>query len=136
MRYKMIIDGSKFSTIEEFFDESVRLLTKNLSWEPGRGMDSFHDLLRGGFGVHEVGESIDFYWIHANKSRKDLGYEETALHWEKISQKCHPTNYGMMTQKIKAAQNHEGETLFDMITSIILDKDDWYDHTLCLDNED
>ena len=135
MRHKLIIDGSKFSTIGEFFDESVRLLTKNLSWEPGRGLDAFHDLLRGGFGVHEVGEGIDFYWIHSNKSRQDLGYEETALHWEKILQKCHPTNYEIVRQKIKAAQNQEGETLFDIITHDILCKDDWYDHTLSFDNE-
>ncbi len=33
-------------------------------------MDAFHDLLRGGFGVHEYGEGIEFYWVHAKKADK------------------------------------------------------------------
>lgn len=38
-------------------------------------------------------------------------------------------------QKIKAAQKHEGKTLFDIIIDEILDKNDCYNHTLYLDNE-
>lgn len=136
MRYKMTIDGTHFSTIDAFYDEMDRLLTRNLSWKTGHNLDAFHDLLRGGFGVHEVGEGIDFHWIHSNKSRQDLGYEETARHWERILQRCHPANHEIVKQKIRAAQNHEGETLFDIIIEIILDKDDWYDHTVILDDED
>lgn len=35
--------------------------------------------------------------------------------------------------KIKAAKAHEGKTLFDIIIDEILNKNDWYDHTLYLD---
>ncbi len=61
MRYTVTIDGTHFPTIDEFFDEIDKLLTQNRSWKTGHNMDAFHDLLRGGFGMHEVGEGIDFY---------------------------------------------------------------------------
>lgn len=135
MRYKITIDGTHFSTIDEFYNEMDKLLTKNLSWKTGHNMDAFHDLLRGGFGVHEVGEGIDFYWVHTNKSRQDLGYEATVLYWEKILQNCHPSNCEKIMQKIELAQSNQGETLFDIIVTEILDKNDWYNHTLNFDNE-
>lgn len=135
MKYKITIDGTHFSTLDEFYNEIDKLLTRNLSWKTGHNMDAFNDLLRGGFGVHEVGEGIEFYWIHSNKSRQDFGYEATSLYWKRILQKCHPTNYKKVTLKLNAAQNHEGETLFDIIVSQILNKNDWYDHTLILDDE-
>lgn len=134
MKYTITIDGTHFSTIDEFFDEIDKLLTQNLSWKTGHNMDAFHDLLRGGFGVHEVGEGIDFYWIHADKSQQDFGYEATILYWEKIFQKCHPTNRKEVMLKIKAAKAHEGKTLFDIIIDEILNKDDCYNHTLYFDN--
>lgn len=134
MKHIITIDGTHFSTIEEFYDEIDQLLTHNLSWKTGHNMDAFHDLLRGGFGVHEVGEGIEFHWVHADKSRQDFGYEATVLYWEKILQRCHPTNRERVMLKIKAAKEHEGKTLFDMIVDQILYKDDFYDHTLYLDN--
>lgn len=135
MRYTVTIDGMNFSTIDEFWDEMEKLLTKNLSWKTGHNMHAFHDLLRGGFGMHEMGEGIDFYWINADKSRKDLGYEATALYFEKIFQKCHPTNRQTVMLRMKEAKACEGETLFDIIVDEILDKSDLYDHSLQLDSE-
>lgn len=134
-RYKITIDGERFSTIEEFYQEIDKLLTKNLSWKTGHNMDAFHDLLRGGFGVHELGEGIDFLWVHAKKSRQDFGYEATEAYWRNILQTCHPSNCEKVMQKIKAAQCMEGETLFDIIVGEILYKEDWYNHTLKFDNE-
>lgn len=84
MKQTITIDGTHFSTIDEFFDEIDTLLTKNLSWKTEHNMDSFHDLLRGGFGMHETGEEIEFYWIHADKSQQDFGYDATVLYWEKF----------------------------------------------------
>lgn len=136
MKYKITIDGMHFSTLDEFYDEMEKLLTKKLSWKIGHNMDAFHDLLRSGFGVHEVSEGIEFYWLHTNKSRRDFGYKATVLYWEKILQKCHPTNHEEIMLKIKTAQNCEGETLFDIIVGIILNKDDWYNHILNFDNEE
>ena len=64
---RIVIDGSRFSDIGGFYDEMEHILTKDLSWRTGRNMDAFHDLLRGGFGVFEYGESVDFFWIHSEK---------------------------------------------------------------------
>ncbi|MDE6580352.1 MAG: barstar family protein [Ruminiclostridium sp.] len=129
-RIKITIDGAKFSTLEEFYNEIDRLLTKDLTWRTGHNMDAFHDLLRGGFGVHEYGEGVDFVWVNSDKSRQDLGYEATALYWDKIAEKCHPTNRKKMAEKAMLARKCKGETLFDIIAAQILDKNSVYDHTL------
>ena len=76
---RIVIDGSRFSDIGGFYDEMEHILTKDLSWRTGRNMDAFHDLLRGGFGVFEYGESVDFFWIHSEKSRQEFGFDATAL---------------------------------------------------------
>ena len=37
-------------------------------------------------------------------------------------------------EKLKMEKNRQGETLFDVIVNEILDKNDWYDHTLVCDD--
>lgn len=133
---RILIDGMRFSSIDEFFAEMERVLTKDLSWRTGRNMDAFHDLLRGGFGVHAYGEGVDFVWTHADKSRRELGYDAAARYWEALLKRCHPTNRPVIAEKIKAAQAHTGPTLFDLITEKILCKTSVYDHTLKLEAED
>lgn len=123
-RREIIIDGSKFSNLEEFYDEMERILTKNLTWRVGRNLDAFNDLLRGGFGVHEYGEALAIKWLHADKSRCDLGYEATVNHWEKVLTKCHPSNIPYIQEKLDMAKSHKGDTLFDIIIKIILDSED------------
>ncbi len=132
-RVSLVIDGMKFSDIKEFYLEMEQLLTKDLLWRTGRNMDAFHDFLRGGFGVHEYGQGIDFLWIHAEKIRADFGYEATELYWQEILNKCHPSNQLQIAQKVKAAKNKQGETLFDMIVQQILCKTSVYQHSLVLD---
>lgn len=127
---KITIDGNNFDDLDGFFDEMERLLTKDLSWRTGHNFDAFHDLLRGGFGVHDYGEAIDFTWINSEKSREDLGFEATKLYYEKLLKKCHPTNRETISQKITAAENREGKTLFDIIIEDINDKSSVYDHML------
>lgn len=131
-KIKIIIDGNKFSTLDEFFDEIERLLTKDLDFRTGHNFSAFHDLLRGGFGVFEYGEPIDFVWENSEKSRKDFGYEATAEYYEKMLGKCHPSNRERVQRKITAAKNHEGDTLFDLIVEQICDDEDVYEHTLDL----
>lgn len=43
------IDGSRFSTLEEFFDEISQVLIPGVFW--GHNLDGFNDILRGGFGT-------------------------------------------------------------------------------------
>ncbi len=131
---KITIDGERFSTMDEFYDEMERLLTKGLSWRTGHNLNAFHDLLRGGFGVHEYGEAVDFLWINAKKSKEDFGYETTAAYWEKVLEKCHPVNREQVRKKIEAAKRGEGKTLFDMITDDIRLEDSVYRHTLTIED--
>jgi hypothetical protein len=43
------IDGQRFSTLEEFYEEISRALVLNAEW--GHNLDAFNDILRGGFGT-------------------------------------------------------------------------------------
>ena len=116
---KIIIDGNNFSNEEEFYTEIDKLLTKGLTWKTGHNLAAFNDLLRGGFGVHEHGKELDITWINASKSRKDLGYEETAKHWKDSLKICHENNIEIIKKKIFDAEHQVGETLFDKIIGII-----------------
>lgn len=70
---EVVIDGNNFEDLEGFYCEIDKLLTKDLEWKTGHNLDAFNDLLRGGFGVHEFGQSIVIKWINYDKSKKDLG---------------------------------------------------------------
>lgn len=73
MTKEIIIDGDKFATLSEFYDEVENKLTKGLDWKIGRNLDAFNDVLTGGFGVHDYEEPIQIKWINSVKSKKDLG---------------------------------------------------------------
>jgi len=130
---KIVLDGAKFSNMEEFFAEMERLLTKDPDGRPGRSLDAFNDLLRGGFGVHAYGQGLEIQWVRSEKSRQDLGYPETALYWERALKRCHPSNQKTIQNRIEAARRGEGKTLFDLIVDIIQDED--HSCTLSLDGK-
>ena len=71
----IIINGENFSDLETFYDEIDNVLTKDLEWKTGHNLDAFNDLLSGGFGVYESGESIKIIWTNFAKSKKNLGKE-------------------------------------------------------------
>jgi RNAse (barnase) inhibitor barstar len=64
------IDGTRFSTLEEFFDEVSRVLIPTVFWGPN--LDAFNDILRGGFGTPEEGFLL--VWKHSDVSREKLSY--------------------------------------------------------------
>lgn len=108
-RMKIVIDGSKFSTLDGFYTEIDKLLTKNLNWQTGHNLDAFNDLLHGGFGAHDYGQPLEIHWLHSEKSRKDLSIIQ---------------NY------------FTKQTYFEIIVDIILDIDNsGHDCTLILDNK-
>ena len=43
------IDGARFATLPECFDEVDCVLMSHASW--GRNLDAFNDILRGGLGT-------------------------------------------------------------------------------------
>jgi len=69
------INGNNFSDIETFYDEIDNVLTKDLEWQTGHNLDAFNDILGGGFGVFEYGESINLIWTNFSHSTKTLGQE-------------------------------------------------------------
>lgn len=68
-----ILDGNKFSTMDEFYNEIQRIMTAGLSWNIGHNLDAFNDVLRGGFGKHEFGDDILIIWTNYQKSKECLG---------------------------------------------------------------
>lgn len=119
------IDGANFSNLLEFYDEIERTMTKDLNWRIGRNLDAFNDVLRGGFGVFED-ESINLIWKNAEKSKIDLGYDETTKYYKRMLIKCHPQNRMLVDDKLSQTSMGVGETLFDMILGII--RDDEHDN--------
>lgn len=111
----LILDGSEFRDLNGFFDDVSRSLIPGAAW--GRGLDSFNDILRGGFGTPEGGFVLR--WLHSDKSRADLGYAETVRYIENKLRRCHPSNVPFVRAELESAARREGPTLFDTIVSII-----------------
>ena len=127
---KVIIDGTKFSTLDEFFNEfDIQI---GLKCEADHNLDAFCDTLRGGFGRLGAGEKIEFIWKHAAKSRHDLDYEATVSYWESVREKCHPANRDKISSLITSASRREGKTLFTILVEIIMAKESGYNHSLVL----
>jgi RNAse (barnase) inhibitor barstar len=75
MKKTIIINGTNFLDLEGFYLEIDKVLTKDLTWETGHNYDAFNDLLRGGFGVYEYGESVKIIWKGFAESKNRLGNE-------------------------------------------------------------
>lgn len=119
MRRVIVIDGNKFSNLEEFYELMDRLFTTGESTNLGHNMDAFNDYLGGGFGVHGAGEPITVKWINYGRSREALGYDETAKYYQdKIEKNRFSDNY-VLKRRREQALEHKGRTLLDMITGII-----------------
>jgi len=110
------IDGTRFSTLEEFFAEIYRVATPQ--WNPAApNLDGFNDVLRGGFGTPEEGFTIR--WKNHKISRRRLGYPETVRQLELRLARCHPTNRVRVSRDLEQAQARRGPTVFDWLAEII-----------------
>lgn len=121
---EIIIEGSRFNDVEGFYTEVDKVFTKDLSWKTGHNLDAFNDLLLGGFGVYEYGEPITIIWENANKSKEDLGYNATVIHYESMLMKCHQTNIDNVKVLLESAKQEKGDTIFDIIIQIIKEHDE------------
>lgn len=65
---QLTIDGARFSTLDEFWNEVERVLIPGATW--GRNLDAFNDILAGGFGTPEGGFRL--VWLNARRSREVL----------------------------------------------------------------
>ena len=108
------IDGQRFSTLEEFYDELDRVMSL-APW--GHNLDAFNDILRGGFGTPEEGFTLR--WKNHNMSKQRLGYPETVRQLKLRLERCHPDNRQTVMQYQKDAEQGRDETVFDWLVNII-----------------
>jgi RNAse (barnase) inhibitor barstar len=109
------IDGSRFSTLEGFYDEISRVLIPGAKW--GHNLDAFNDILRGGFGTPEGGFVLR--WKNSALSRERLCYQETVRQLELRLEHCHAANRGLVAQSLNDAEQGRGTTVFDWLVEII-----------------
>jgi RNAse (barnase) inhibitor barstar len=109
------IDGSRFSTLEEFYDEISQVLIPGVFW--GHNLDGFNDILRGGFGTPETGFRL--VWKNSHLSRESLGYSETVRQLKLLLGRCHASNIESLDEDLRSALNNEGATVFDWLVEII-----------------
>ena len=110
------IDGSRFSTLEGFYEEITRvLITPGQFW--GHNLDAFNDILQGGFGTPDGGFVLR--WVNSDLSRQRLAYPETVRQLERRLQRCHPESVSHVRQKLEEAKREEGLTVYDWLTEII-----------------
>ena len=113
MRYE--IDGSRFATMEEFFEEVSRALIPGKPW--GHNLDAFNDILRGGFGTPSDGFTIN--WKNHGLSRQRLGYDETVRQLEIRLGASHPESHAKVLGDLERARARQGPTVFDWLVDII-----------------
>lgn len=112
------IDGTNFSTLEEFYDEFTRVLRVDLGGSRKlNNLDAFNDIVRGGFGTPEGGFTLR--WKNYDISRQRLGYAETVRQLELRLQRCHPANVSAVVAELELAKSEQGETVFDWLVQII-----------------
>jgi RNAse (barnase) inhibitor barstar len=110
-----VIDGTAFSTLEEFYDEISRVVIPGADW--GRYLNAFNDILRGGFGTPEDG--FELVWRDHAISGDRLGYAETVRQLERRLARCHPTNRTSVAAQLAEARAGRGSTVFDWLVEII-----------------
>ena len=117
MSHKKIykIDGVRFTTLEEFYEEISNVLIPGADW--GKNLDAFNDILRGGFGTPEEGYTIR--WLNSEISKQHLGHTETVRQLQKRLETCHPSNCEYVTEQLNKAKKSQGSTVFDWIVEII-----------------
>lgn len=109
------IDGERFWTLKEFYDEISRVLIPGAHW--GHNLDAFNDVLSGGFGTPNGGFILR--WVNSDISRERLGHDETVKELERRLQRCDPTNRPSVARDLERAKRGEGPTVFDWLLDII-----------------
>ena len=68
---EFILDGKNMTSVENFYQEVQRVLCPSFS-KMGRNLHAFRDVLRGGFGAFDEGETIQLWIIHKKHMKKHL----------------------------------------------------------------
>lgn len=115
MAREYVLDGSKISSLEAFYDQIGHKLAPGADW--GRNLDALDDFLGGGFGGPEG--DFNLRWANSEISRANLGYPETVRQLQKRLEQCHPSNRDKVRAELTRAENGLGATVFDWLVEII-----------------
>ncbi len=105
-----VINGRHFSDLEGFYEEVSRLLMKDEDWKVGT-LDGFDDILYGFQG--------QITWKDSQKSREDLGLDQTKEFYEKKIRQGKPFNVVLIQQKLDELTTGRGQTLFEILLDVI-----------------
>ena len=112
-----VIDGSNFSTYEEFFREITRTLIPGAIDRWLHNLDALNDHLYRGDDKPEGG--LVLIWRNSALSKARLGYPETIRRLENNLKICHPTAIPIIQQRIELAKQNKGVTFFDEVIEVI-----------------
>ena len=116
MTNEYVLDGTKITSLEDFYDQVGSSLAIGDNW--GHNLDALDDVFYGGdFGIPEDGFTLK--WVHSDVSRANLGYLETVKQLEKRLFRCHPSNRKKVLAELNNARQCEGNTVFDWLIDII-----------------
>ena len=68
---EFILDGKNMTSVENFYQEVQRVLCPSFR-KMGKNLHAFRDVLRGGFGAFDEGETIHLWIIHKKHMKKHL----------------------------------------------------------------
>ena len=68
---EFVLDGKNMTSVEKFYQEVQRVLCPNFS-KMGKNLHAFRDVLRGGFGAFDEGETIRLWIIHKKHMKEHL----------------------------------------------------------------
>jgi RNAse (barnase) inhibitor barstar len=115
MKRRYTIDGGNFSTLEEFARHFSAVVLEQHEWRGN--LDSFNDILRGGFGTPD--EGFVLVWRNHHRSKQCLGHIEAARRFELMLTTCHPSNIPAVQRQLSDARLGKGPTLFDELIEVI-----------------
>ena len=116
MAKEYVLDGTKVTSLETFYDEIGNALHIGSDW--GRNLDALDDVLSGGdLGIPDDGFVLT--WTGSQISRNHLGYRETVRQLEKHLRSCHPANRQQVRAQLEEARQGKGRTVFDWLVGII-----------------
>lgn len=102
-----IIDGNKFSTYESAYIEIKSVLSEGKE----KNVLSIREIAKKYINT----DNDTIVWINSDKSKKDLGYEETVKYLKKRLQTVPVHELVLTLQEIKKAEQFTGPTMFDKI---------------------
>ena len=69
--------------------------------------------------MYEYEEPVRLIWLHSDKSRKDLGWDETVKYLSAKLTTSRLANVESLKADLALAKTHTGKTLFELIIDII-----------------